>query len=129
MAYSFFIGNTFLEIKSGHKIIGYIARTDSCDGLCLVDSAVVAGSEALMNKYIAKYSPSASNSTYTIKKIKLYDIIDSINKGFPCSFDKGAFGRLEPLLTINNLINGSVNQLMTEDGFITIDSFSDASKN
>lgn len=112
-----------LHVKSGHKIIGFIAITDSGSALCEDDAFMVAGSKTLMDKLIATQLLSGDETKYTAKKVRFAEITNEINIGTPYSFDKISYERMEDLLEVNNIVCSSGKILVEEGRFVKITSF------
>jgi hypothetical protein len=114
-----------LKLKGGHKGIGYVAFNETGASFCNGEICIIAGSEILMNQYLAMRIHPDNPSKYNVRKIKLAEIYDAINNNYPFSFDKISFNIIEPLLCLNNIASALGKIPVKENDFVIIHSFED----
>ena len=114
-----------MKLKGGHKGIGCVAFNETGGSFCNGEICIIAGSEILMNQYLARRIHPENPSKYNVRKIKLTEIYDAINNGYPFAFDTKSFKRIEPLLCLNNITSALGKIPVKENDFVIIHSFED----
>lgn len=84
-------------INKDTKVLGYIAvQPGTTNVLCDGDSCIVAGSETLMEEYIAAFSGSR-RAGHCTSKARYGHVIQAMKLGGIYSFDRESFTRFQPL--------------------------------
>ena len=93
-----------VDIKSGFKVIGYIARDNLGRIGGVGDECIVAGSEESMRRYLPKLG-NPDITKIVIKKIRFSEIMDNLLYGVTYSFDQEAYSRFLPIAEMNEVRN------------------------